>query len=58
MADELSGELWLPPLSGIHTVELKRRLAGLPRAGSSAEERDQVDAMFGRDRLDEGLEAW
>lgn len=37
----------------VNTAELKRRLARFAGAGSSAEEREQVDAIFGEDRLDD-----
>ncbi len=46
----------LRPLSSVReitTAELKRRLARFAAAGSSVEERAQVDAVFGEDRLDD-----
>ncbi|MBF6073228.1 type II toxin-antitoxin system Phd/YefM family antitoxin [Nocardia beijingensis] len=43
----------LAPAREVTTAELKRRLARFARAGSSVEERAQVDAIFGEDRLDD-----
>ncbi|MFE7798161.1 type II toxin-antitoxin system Phd/YefM family antitoxin [Nocardia sp. NPDC057440] len=43
----------LAPKREITTAELKQRLTRFARAGSSAEERAQVDAVFGEDRLDD-----
>ncbi|MBF6218576.1 PhdYeFM domain-containing protein [Nocardia abscessus] len=43
----------LTPAREVTTAELKRRLARFAGAESSAEERAQVDAIFGEDRLDD-----
>ncbi|WP_067819208.1 type II toxin-antitoxin system Phd/YefM family antitoxin [Nocardia inohanensis] len=43
----------ISPRRDLTVAELKARLARIGRSGGSAEERAEIDAVFGEDRLDD-----
>lgn len=49
----VAGPRSLSPEQPMRTAELKRRLARWAGIGTAAEERAQVDALFGADRIDD-----